>query len=48
MSYNQYEAPVIIPMELELMEDLGCDRSGVHKSAIKLLYREIKKAKHIV
>jgi len=48
MSYSKHEVPLIIPMELELMDDLGCDRSGVHKSAIKMLYREIKKAKYLV
>tara|TARA_A100001234_G_C12517056_1_gene338640 strand:+ start:351 stop:560 length:210 start_codon:yes stop_codon:yes gene_type:complete len=42
-SYTRKEAPVLVPMELELMEELCCDRSAVHKKAIRNLYRTVKK-----
>ena len=42
-SYTRREAPVIIPKELWLMNELGCDRSAVHKKAINELYADLKK-----
>ena len=38
MTYNRHEAPVLVPIEYELMKELGIDRSSVHKVAIKELY----------
>jgi hypothetical protein len=42
-SYTRREANDIIPKELWLMDELCCDRSAVHKKAIRELHRSIKK-----
>ena len=36
--YKRTEAPVLVPIEHKLMKELGMDRSGVHKHAIRQLY----------
>ena len=36
--YSRHEAPVLIPIEHELMKQLGIDRSSLHKTAIKEFY----------
>lgn len=38
MAYSRHEAPVLIPIEHELMKQLGVDRSALHKMAIKEFY----------
>ena len=38
MTYSRHEAPVLIPIEHELMKQLGIDRSSLHKTAIKEFY----------
>ena len=38
MTYSRHEAPVLIPIEHELMKQLGVDRSALHKMAIKEFY----------
>lgn len=38
MTYSRHEAPVLIPIEYELMKQLGIDRSALHKTAIKEFY----------
>tara|TARA_R100000027_G_scaffold64717_1_gene58470 strand:+ start:123 stop:272 length:150 start_codon:yes stop_codon:yes gene_type:complete len=38
MTYNKHEAPVLIPIEYELMKQLGIGRSALHKEAIKEFY----------
>ena len=38
MTYSRHEAPVLIPIEYELMKQLGIDRSSLHKTAIKEFY----------
>ena len=38
MTYSRHEAPVLIPIEYELMKKLGVDRSELHKKAIKEFY----------
>jgi len=44
MSYNSREVKKVVPAEYWLMDDLGCDRSGVHKVAIMHLYSSRRKA----
>ena len=44
MSYNSREVNKVVPAEYWLMDDLGCDRSGVHKVAIMHLYSSRRKA----
>ena len=38
MTYSKHEAPILIPIEYELMKQLGIDRSSLHKTAIKDFY----------
>ena len=38
MSYKQREAPIYIPMEQKLCEEMALTRSDVHKTAIRFLY----------
>ena len=38
MTYSRHEAPILIPIEYELMKQLGVDRSALHKTAIKEFY----------
>ena len=38
MTYSKHEAPILIPIEYELMKQLGIDRSSLHKTAIKEFY----------
>ena len=38
MTYSKNEATVLIPIEHELMKQLGIDRSALHKTAIKEFY----------
>ena len=35
MTYSKHEAPVLIPIEYELMDQLGLDRSELHHIALK-------------
>ena len=44
MSYNSREVKKVVPAEYWLMDDLGCDRSGVRKVAIMHLYSSRRKA----
>ena len=44
MTYSKHEAPVLIPIEYELMKQLGIDRSALHKTAIKELYNRRQKS----
>jgi len=38
MTYNRFEAPVLVPIEHKLCRELGLDRSELHKVAIKEFY----------
>ena len=44
VTYNKHEAPVLVPIEYQLMKELGIDRSSVHKVAIKELYNRRQKS----
>ena len=49
MTYSKHEAPVLIPIEYELMKQLEIDGSALHKTAIKELYnRRQKSTLHLV
>ena len=37
MSYKQREAPIYLPMENKLCEEMGLTRSDLHKTAIRFL-----------
>ena len=38
MTYSKREAPVLVPIEYQLCEELGLDRSALHKRAVKDLW----------
>jgi len=38
MTYSKREAPVLVPIEYQLCEELGIDRSELHKRAVKDLW----------
>ena len=38
MTYSRHEAPILVPIEYQLMKQLGIDRSELHKKAIKEFY----------
>jgi len=38
MTYTNREAPILVPIEYQLMRELGLDRSSLHKEAIKELW----------
>lgn len=38
MTYTKREAPILVPIEYQLMKELGLDRSQLHKEAIKELW----------
>jgi len=40
MTYKRCEAPVYIPMEEQLMKQIGCTRCDLHKVAIRRLNNE--------
>ena len=45
MTYGKKESKVIVPIEFELMDLIGCDRGTVHKKAIMTLWNQMVKAK---
>ena len=44
MTYSNREAPVLVPIEYELMKQLGCNRGTLHKTAIKELWNRRQKS----
>ena len=38
VTYKDAEAPVIIPIEYQMMREIGCERSSLHKMAIRELH----------
>ena len=42
MTYTETEAPVYVPIERKLMQELGVTRSYLHKLAIKQFYNRRK------
>ena len=44
MTYSNREAPVLVPIEYQLMKEMGCDRSELHKTAIKELWNRRQKS----
>ena len=38
VTYKGTEASLLVPIEYKLMKELGMDRSGLHKFAIRELY----------
>ena len=45
MTYGKKESKVIVPIEFELMDLIGCDRGTVHKKAIMTLWNQMIKSK---
>ena len=45
LTYGKKEAKVIVPIEYELMELIGCSRGDVHKKAIIALWNQMVKPK---
>ena len=45
MTYGKKESKVIVPIEFELMDLIGCDRGAVHKKAIMTLWNQMVKSK---
>ncbi len=43
MTYSNREAPVLVPIEYQLMKELGVDRSSLHKAAIKEMWNRRQK-----
>ena len=41
MSYKKREAPIYIPMEKKMMEEMGLTRCDMHKKAIKHLNKSM-------
>ena len=35
MTYTKKEVPVLLPIEFQMMEEMGVDRSELHKYCIK-------------
>ena len=44
VTYKDTEAPLLVPIEYKLMKELGMDRSGIHKVAIRELYNRRQKS----
>ena len=44
MTYSSREAPVLVPIEYQLMKELGVDRSSLHKAAIKEMWNRRQKS----
>lgn len=44
MTYTNREAPILVPIEYQLMKELGLDRSSLHKEAIKELWNRRQKS----
>ena len=44
-TYSWEEARVIVPIEYELMDLIGCNRSAVHKKAVIALWNQMVKSK---
>ncbi len=44
VTYKDTEAPILVPIEYKLMKELGMDRSGIHKVAIRELHNRRQKS----
>ncbi len=44
VTYKDTEAPLLVPIEYQLMKELGIDRSGLHKTAIREMYNRRQKS----
>ena len=44
MTYTNREAPILVPIEYQLMKELGLDRSQLHKEAIKDFWNRRQKS----
>ena len=42
VTYKDAEAPVLVPIEYQLMKRLGMDRSSVHKVAIREMHNRLE------
>jgi hypothetical protein len=38
MTYTKRETPILVPLEYKMMEELGVDRSELHKLCFKEFY----------
>jgi|TARA_Y100000022_G_C12980690_1_gene253410 hypothetical protein len=45
LTYGKKEAKVIVPIEYELMEMIGCSRGDVHKKAVIALWNQVVQSK---
>jgi len=49
VTYNKHEAPVLVPIEYQMMKELGVGRSALHKIAVKELHnRRQKSSLHLI
>jgi len=44
LTYGKNESKVIVPIEYELMELIGCSRGDVHKKAVIALWNQMVKS----
>jgi hypothetical protein len=44
MTYSSREAPILVPIEYQLMKELGFTRGQLHKEAIKELWNRRQKS----
>ena len=45
MTYGKKESKVIVPIEMELMDLIGCDRGSVHKKGVICLWNRLVNSK---
>ena len=38
VTYKDAEAPVLVPVEYQMMKEIGCSRSDLHKIAIREMH----------
>ena len=38
VTYKDAEAPVLVPIEYQMMREIGCERSSLHKMAIREMH----------
>ena len=45
MTYGKKESKVLVPLEYELMDVIGCSRGTVHKKGVIVLWNQLVKSK---
>ena len=44
VTYKDAEAPVLVPIEYKMMREIGCDRSSLHKMAIREMHNRCQQS----